>query len=326
MRLRVLCTLFLATLIAAPLFLVPAAAFADSYDVTAEVMAPLPPEQPVMVTPGDNTTQTTSTVTITGTCPVVVPALIVVLLRDGVTIGSGSCDSLGIFRINVALVLGVNIIYAKFTTITGESGGVGYPITITYKSPGITPVDGTPKNTTVTAKITPPSKDGLKLVFNYDTVVIKTKETTNLEFIIQSGIGPYKVVIDWGDGSSSVYTYDTAGSKALSHIYTKIQNRPMRIAIQVTDAAGVMTKQERALVSFERPTLNAPASLTNPANSAAVALWIILVVCSLVAVAMVYQKVYKSLGTQPAKAGPIARRRSLVAIRSKRKPKPRKPA
>ena len=292
MCLRLLCTYFLAVLFLAPLFLNPATGYAETVDVTAKVMAPLPLDLPIVLTPGNHTTQATDTVLITGKCPIVTPSLIVVLTRDDTSIGSGACDGLGIFRISVGLVLGINTIYSKFMTITGESSGVGEPFTITYAVNRAT----TPKKTqnsvgsTLPTPIRAAAGQGLKLVFDYDVVTVKTKESTNFKFTILGGTGPYKVTVDWGDSTFRDYLFDTPGVKDVMHTYDKIFNRPMHIAITLTDSLGGNVKQERAVVSFEKPTDFATDSHNRQVRVAA--MWAGTAVVSLAAVAVAHHLVY----------------------------------
>ena len=255
MRVRVLCTSVFVALILSVSILIPKISFADSYDVTAKVSAPLPPDVPLLLTPENNSViaVASNTVLITGKCPAVIPPLIAVLIRTDTTIGTGSCDSLGIFRVAITLVLGVNVIRAKFINITGDSTIIGDLITLTYNPPAATANNNPP--------VTNATSSALKLVFDPDTVVIKTKETTTIQFTISGGTAPYAVTIDWGDGTTQLLHYDVAGGKALGHIYTTIQSRPVRIRISIKDASGASLKQERAVVSFERPTV--PSSQPN---------------------------------------------------------------
>jgi len=220
--------------------IMPVAAFASNYDVTAVVHAPLPPDLPIVTGP-KNTTLQNSGVFITGTCTVVVPTIVVILIRDNQTIGSANCRSDGTFSIFVGLVLGQNIIYPKFLTITGLYSGYGVPIYINYS----------PTNPAAT-------ESPLKLGFDYDFVSYDDLKTTQLKYTISGGKAPYEVIINWGDNSQKKYQVKTSGEQSIEHKYKTILPAT-QISIQVVDAEGTKTIQSRSLISF-RSGVYVPAS------------------------------------------------------------------
>jgi hypothetical protein len=109
--------------------------FAASYDVTAKVSAPMPTQLPVIASPNTNSEQQLPSVFVTGVCEVVVPQVVVLLVRGGETIGSGNCLPDGTFSILVGLVLGQNIIYPQYITITDDKSTLGAPIIVVYAPP-----------------------------------------------------------------------------------------------------------------------------------------------------------------------------------------------
>ncbi len=233
----------------------PVRAFADTYSVTAKVPAPLPPTFPIVVGP-TVTEQLSSGVYITGTCAVIVPSLVVLLVRNAQTIGSGNCLPSGTFSIFVGLVLGTNTIYPQFLTITGEKSGFGDPITLEYKQAATeqvsTPQQQTPGITTSDGS------SALGLLFDYDIVTYNDLVTTDLEYSISGGLPPYTVTVSWGDEAQSVYRVPVAGRQSISHRYKKILP-PSQITIKANDSLGGTVYQSRALVSFRQGVYVPPA-------------------------------------------------------------------
>jgi len=282
---------------------------ADSYEVTAKVPAPLPVDLPIVTTPGNNSEQQSQTVTIIGTCPVIVPALIVVLERNAQTIGSGSCASNGVFRIIVGLVLGVNVIYPKFMTITGESGGFGSALTMTYAQTET--AQNTPTQTAeplLTARPANNQATGtLKLIFDYDFVTYNTIQKTNLTAGISGGKKPFVLTIEWGDGSSKKYNLNDDKVPELSHQYKSVSAEPMKLRITLTDADNNKVQTERALVSFEKPNQVAPAAAqpikVGGISMTAAVVWIVATAGALILIVTQYSGVVAQFSHNSVKTG-----------------------
>lgn len=238
----------------------PVLAYADQYNVTATVPAPLPTTVPIVTGP-TNTQQETNSVFISGSCEVIVPSLIVVLVRDAQTVGTGSCLPTGTFRILVGLVLGANTIYAKHVTITGDSSGFGDPITLVYApkedvrstdqgSVVVPPADSTSPQ--------PQAYDPLGLLFDYDIVTYDIDKPLTVSYSLSGGKAPYDVVISWGDNTQNNYSVSAPGKYDVTHQYKTILP-PAQISVQVTDAEGKKMYQSRALVSYRRGIYVPPA-------------------------------------------------------------------
>lgn len=256
---------FLIVLATAVLLILPVGrALAETIDVSATVEAELPPDLPVITTP-TNTTVDGPTVEITGTCIVIVPHLIVVLMREGQTIGSGFCSDQGTFQITVPLVLGMNIIQVKFMTITGQSGGYGTPITVTYAPPPEAPITETETEAPADESTGPLSID-----FNYDFVTYTINEETSLQVRVSGGKPPYKVFIGWGDNSSTNLEVKDADTFIIRHLYRSINLDSKKVVIRVTDSAETVAEVERALVTFQKQTGDAATNTPQKKNNSAV--------------------------------------------------------
>ncbi len=274
--LRVFAVFVTVSFVAAPLTPV----YADSFDVSARIEAPLPPDLPVIINQ-DNTQVTTATFVVTGTCYIIVPNLIVVLERDKRTIGSGVCSNHGTFSISISLVLGVNIIRVKFMTITGQSGGYGTPLTIMY-STGATVGDGKDTSTRNTPTVVHIPDDTtqavvgpLAVLLDYDFVTYTTTQETPITIGVSGGVQPYKVFIGWGDGSSKALQIKGPDNFIVRHFYRSVPNQPMKFIVRVVDAQGTVTQSQRALVTFEKipgAAALAPA-LAGSNNAKVLAIW-----------------------------------------------------
>ncbi len=216
-------------------------ASALDYGVSAAVMAPLPAGSPVVETPDDGAVFSTSDqVLVTGTCTVIVPALLVILIRDGVPIGSGVCQADGTFRIPITMVLGQNIIAVKYKTITGEDGPPGQTIVLYYNPPkGTTP--------STNGSDEPASPADPLIIDTVDFVPFALGETVRFSVAVRGGKPPYTVKLDWGDGSVEVFTVQAAGHQELSHVY-KVARAQMVVMMEAVDQTGASTRLHLAAV------------------------------------------------------------------------------
>lgn len=219
---------------------------AESLDVSTQVHAPLPPtgEVPVVQAPGDNSTLEVQNIFITGQCYIIDPSLIVVLLRDNQTIGTGPCLPDGTFRILVGLVKGVNIIIPKYVTITGQSSGYGSPITLTFDQSG---------SVTEEPQSAPPEAqaDGLEITLNYDFITYNDTSPTEITYRVKGGNKPYIVTINWGDGTQTTAKITNSEPQSSKHQYDSILP-PAALTVTAVDSTGQKVVQSRGLVSFKK--------------------------------------------------------------------------
>ena len=111
---------------------------ADDLLLTATVPAPIPTGAPAFTSPSDNTVTHDPTVQFKGTCPVITPAIIVVLYEGTTQLGSGICSPEGTFQVTASLTTGLHTIVATVVTITNGVGESSPPFHITYQ-PASTP-------------------------------------------------------------------------------------------------------------------------------------------------------------------------------------------
>lgn len=106
---------------------------ADSYQVTAEVLAPLPTMPATITSPADQTHFTSEPISVTGTCP---ENTYVNLYRNNVFSGTAICGSgQTSFQIDTDLFPGSNVLTAQVFNITDQAGPTSSSVTVWYDNP-----------------------------------------------------------------------------------------------------------------------------------------------------------------------------------------------
>jgi hypothetical protein len=238
------------------------AANAADYVVTATIPAPVPAGAPVITAPPDGTTIPTPAATISGTCPVIDPAIIVALNDDTSFLGSQQCTSDGTFSIPVTLSPGAHHIIASVTTITGDTGESSQAITVTYAAPPATttpisasrPAGGGKPATSVTQPLL------LDITSESPFIVFGPTADAVWNGSISGGTPPYRISIDWGDGTRQAFINRTSDKQSFSHHYTHLKT--FRVTLQITDSAGQSITRTIAAIS--------PATFNHPATGSGV--------------------------------------------------------
>jgi hypothetical protein len=204
-------------------------AAADSLlSVGGTVMAAVPTTAPVLGdTPKD--TVTSSSVQISGTCPLISPQPIVVVTVNGKAAGSSVCDSANDFSVPVSLTPGPQQLSVSTQTITGGTGPASTPITFSY-APSASSATDTPI-----------------LVADAPFAFLGAEKTGAWSGTISGGTAPYYLHIDWGDGKQDNYK-PAVGTGQYSHRYTKVQ--PYNAAFYLTDSHGHSTTLQYAVASY----------------------------------------------------------------------------
>lgn len=207
--------------------------------VTATVPAPMPSGAPVITTPEDNTTVQSGQMTVSGTCPVIIPAVIITINDSDTLIGSGMCTPDGTFSVPVSLDYGTHTLVAVVTTITGQTGASSNQVSVFYERPvtaqkQLAGVGGNPIAST-TQTFTQPVRINQSGVF----VLIEPDGSAVWQGSFSGGTTPYSVQVDWGDGTSSSYTINDQRQHNLTHRYKKVSI--YGITVEAKDAAGGST-------------------------------------------------------------------------------------
>jgi hypothetical protein len=234
---------------------------ADALDlyVYARNPAPIPTDPAVITNPAGDTTVYVAPLTVSGTCPVITPQVSVAIIDNGTIAGSAPCDASNQFSVVITLAAGANTLVARTFTITGDSGPDSTPVTVTY----VPPVPPQPPTGTTPAPVTPtPAAPPLDIVIDEPFIVFGPDKDAVWTGSITGGTAPYRVRIDWGDGSIVFYTITKPGQQQFSHHYHVM--RAYTITMQVTDHSGQsVTRQYAAVTPYVAP-LTVGGNTTTP--------------------------------------------------------------
>jgi len=229
-------------------------AAASDYAVTATVPAPLPTDPPTILTPTNGAVVSTANVTVSGTCPVVSPAVIIAVYDGGVLVGSVSCSTAGDFSLPVSLDYGAHTLVATVSTITGQTGASSGPVVVTRPLPAASSPSPTPSST-------PTRESSLPAVPGISNLPPFIRITTNDQYVLldgnnrgtwhgafSGGMMPYSVAIDWGDRTIDHFSVHDQTEQSYSHHYETADVYP--IIITVTDQDGNTTTLYSTAVTF----------------------------------------------------------------------------
>lgn len=259
------------------LFFVQRTVNADSYVVSASVQAPIPTIPAVITIPANQATVNTANIIVSGTCPVIVPAIVVEIFRNDEFIGSAGCSASGDFSGTFSLRYGTNVLIPKIITITNDYGPVGLPVSVIYPAPPqIQPQQSTPNKQTDASKpdVAAQMPEALQISSTAPFLVFKENESFVWKVDVKGGVSPYTILVDWGDGTKSTYAANSAGEQKLEHVFQKNNNTIVRISVR--DATGKEVFTTVAGVTFKQPSLlvNGAAAMTTGDTLSIGSLWI----------------------------------------------------
>ena len=225
--------------------------------VTATVLAPVPGGTPVINIPTNGSVVSSSNVSVSGTCPVITPAVVISIYEGATLKGSTPCTTGGAFSTSITVSYGTHVIKATVVTITNEVGNSSTPVTFSYavpstpsSSPSPTSAPPTPEpGVTVDLLQFPPwviSKDNFLLIQPL-AAGGETGGEVSWKFIIKGGTLPYTVSVDWGDGTIEKYDISSHASRTYTHAYDSVQTYIVKV--KVKDAAGRESEFKTVAVS-----------------------------------------------------------------------------
>ncbi len=236
-----------------------------SYTVTATIPAPALTEPAIITSPTADSTETTTPIIVSGTCPA---DSYVTLDRNGLFSGVDICNA-NTFSIVTDLFPGLNQLQAQDYNITDQAGPTSPVVDVTY-SPQTTTTTIT--STSPTTKTTPSSTSTtgsscvllLDAAFQYQ--VIRVGQTFQWTVNINGCWPPYSANVSWGDGSSTIINIGNAQSFVISHVYF-MTGDPM-IKITTTDSRGNSALLQLTTVIKSQSALNGVISnnITPPSN------------------------------------------------------------
>ncbi len=204
--------------------------------VSAAVHGPAVTQPAVITSPAGGTHFTSIPITVTGTCPP--NAAYVEIYRNNLMGGTAICDGSGNFQLSTDLFADQNALVAHVFNVTDDPGPNSSAVNVYYDVPQPPPVTTTTPGGT--NKTTQPAVNLpiLKTAFVYKGYYVGQKVEWPLE--IDNGTPPYAVEVDWGDGSTDLYSRPAMGQFKISHTYKQSGNYKGSyvIKVQLADAAG----------------------------------------------------------------------------------------
>ncbi len=187
-----------------------------SVGLEGTVTGPPPSQAATITTPANGQTFSTPTITIAGICPT---GLLIKIFSNNTFIGSTNCIK-GSYTLQATLFYNQNVLTADDYDNLGQTGPVSGAITVSYISPQIAALGTTLSVTSIYAK--QGANPGQQLSW---------------PIIINGGMAPYALSINWGDGSpNQLISEANQGSVVLTHTYQNAGT--YTITIQATDKNG----------------------------------------------------------------------------------------
>lgn len=195
-----------------------------------------PPTSPaVILVPTDGTHFTESVIAVSGTCQY---GLLIEIMRNNAFAGSQTCSAAGTFSLQITIIPGSNVLFARVSDSLGQYGPDSTLVTV-YLDPA-TPAPVVPgggsKPVSPTAALpfliyTQPVERG-----------VYPKQLISIAYDVDGGITPYAISINWGDGSQpDIVVLTAAGNFNKDHIY----DRPGQFVVSIS---GTDSKQNKAFI------------------------------------------------------------------------------
>ncbi len=222
-------------------------AVADSFTVTAEIQAPALTDGSYITSPTDNQSFKTDMIEVVGTCP---SSSYTKLYDNSLFVGVAWCSPSNTFQIAAQLYYGNNILQAQDYNITDQAGPVTPTVTAIYEpvsssSGGGTGGNGgisTPGHSSVASQHTSSSAGSAEAAtpllltsdFQFKTEIVNSVFSWSID--LSDGFPPYYVNANWGDGSSTNYTFKTDPVFSITHPYLNPGYYP--IIVKAVDSRG----------------------------------------------------------------------------------------
>ncbi len=167
-------------------------------------------------------------ITVGGTCP---GGSFVQIFRNGIFAGTTACSE-GLFSLKIDLVIGKNDLVAKVFDNLGQFGPDSAVVTVYYEPQNGTTAGGARGIGQGTGTIPQ------QLLVTTDSLYqgVKAGSQLNFRVTVNGGKSPYAIIINWGDGTQSVFVRSAAGQFNVGHIYQ--HGGIYKVTVEVTDMAG----------------------------------------------------------------------------------------
>ncbi len=224
--------------------------------ISAEIYAQPLTQGAIITEPINGTTLSTQTpITVNGTCP---DSSYVKIYANGIFKGVSLCSSGHTFQVQVSLFNGDNTVLAQDFNVTDQAGPVTPSVLVILPAASSTNIpnqSGTQTSTSVSSVTNPTAVTPLLLTSNFQWQTFSTNSKYSWKIDLAGGYPPYSVGVDWGDGSSSYYKFDTDPTFNISHSYTK----PGYYLIKVSSTDSKSDKQTIQLAAL----INLPNANSN---------------------------------------------------------------
>lgn len=233
-------------------------ASADTITVGAKVPASIPSGTPTIDSPQDGATIHTGQLTVSGTCPISDPAVIIAIYDSGTFIGSSSCDTNGNYSVEVTLGYGPHTLIATVVTVTNDVGQSSSPVTVTYPQPPQPPQPSPSTTPEKPSEVLPPSTPVPevpplapvpRIIPAQTFVSIASNGKVTWSGKVEGGTPPYNLRADWGDGSADQRAVHDHSLQTFTHTYKT--SHVYALLIKATDAKGITTVLQSAAVTTE---------------------------------------------------------------------------
>ncbi len=185
-------------------------------------------------------------VEISGICN---PELLVKVFKNDVFAGSSQCGSNGAFSVLVDLFNGSNEIVARVFDDLDQPGPDSNKVVVRYSAEG-----GVSSGS-----------DSLLLNSNFAKRGANPGTSLAWPMAVTGGVGPYAIVVEWGDGSEDILSMQLPGEFNPSHVYDKPGT--YKVVVKATDSLGETTYLQ--LVGVANGALVADFSIDRPTVQAA---------------------------------------------------------
>ena len=191
-----------------------------SLGLQGRVAGPPPTTAAAILSPRNNTTITTSPITVSGTCPI---NTFVSLYKNNVFAGNTPCADDGQFSLLIDLFDGTNRLVAKVSDALGQLGPDSSTVTVVYQPAGVPAINYFP---------------GSQLFLRSDDIILGASpgQVVTRSITIVGGQGPYAISWDFGDGNTILVPQNGEGESKVAHTY----DRPgtFKVIVRVTDSTG----------------------------------------------------------------------------------------
>jgi len=231
-----------------------AIAHAADFEVTAKLSAVVPTVPATIDSPTLNLVVQQAPLTVSGTCQVMSPMAIVAIYRGSDVLGSTFCQSDGTFSVIITLRSGVNQLFARTFNITNDPGPDSAPSTITYRPPVVAEPQASPDPEAPPEETSPPTgQPGAVLGLNSKDAFLIFGPDKPATWVgsISGGELPYRLKVDWGDGT--IQTKDELGSEGIERSHTYKTMKSYFVTLTAHDTHNQAASFQLAAITPNQP-------------------------------------------------------------------------